>query len=194
MWSGRGFSGRWVLPIWAEKCEQNTNMKAVFSGDGWWKWGESDEEWWQLFYWKEWNKRLIGSRTCFYVMRKILMLAFFIVLLPMALVSSSAAVTSGGSKTCDCSGDLYNCADFTTTSAAQSCYDYCISQGKGDVHRLDADKDGLACESGTAKTSSKKSIESSGSSSEGSCPSGKCYVNGYRKKSGTYVNGYCRKC
>lgn len=127
-------------------------------------------------------------------MRKILILVFFTIFLSIGFCSPAVAATSGASKTCDCSGNLYNCADFSTTSTAQSCFDYCKSLGKGDVHRLDADNDGLACESGTAKTSSKKSYDSSSSGSSGSCPAGKCYVNGYYRKSGTYVNGYCRKC
>lgn len=127
-------------------------------------------------------------------MRKILILVFFLFILPVGFNSLVDAATPGASKTCDCSGNHYNCADFATNSEAQSCYDYCKSKGKGDVHRLDADDDGLVCESGTAKTTSKKSYESSGLDSSGSCPAGKCYVNGYRKKSGTYVSGYCRKC
>jgi hypothetical protein len=139
-------------------------------------------------------KRLIVPRNFLELMRKILMLIFFLIFLPLALCSSIAAATPGASKTCDCSGNLYNCADFSSSAEAQSCFDYCKSLGRGDVHHLDADSDGIVCESGTAKTSSKKSIESSESSSEGSCPPGKCYMNGYRKKSGVYVSGYCKKC
>jgi len=127
-------------------------------------------------------------------MRKILFLVFFIPILLIAFSSPAHAATPGVSKTCDCSGDYYNCADFSTSLQAQTCYDYCVTLGKGDVHRLDADHDGLACEWGTAKTSSAKKYESSSSGSGGSCPAGKCYVNGYYRKSGTYVNGYCRKC
>jgi endonuclease YncB( thermonuclease family) len=49
---------------------------------------------------------------------------------------------------CDCSGDIYNCSDFSTRAAAQACYDYCVSVGRGDIHGLDGnDNDGLACES-----------------------------------------------
>jgi uncharacterized protein YraI len=48
---------------------------------------------------------------------------------------------------CSCSGDLYNCDDFGTHAAAQACFDYCRSLGHGDVHRLDRDNDGVACES-----------------------------------------------
>lgn len=48
---------------------------------------------------------------------------------------------------CDCSYNRYNCSDFATQAEAQACYDYCISQGRGDIHRLDGDHDGIACES-----------------------------------------------
>jgi len=48
---------------------------------------------------------------------------------------------------CDCSGNIYNCADFGTHAEAQGCYEYCKSLGRGDVHRLDGDNDGIACES-----------------------------------------------
>jgi hypothetical protein len=47
----------------------------------------------------------------------------------------------------DCSSDVYNCANFTTKSQAQVVYDFCVSEGKGDIHRLDADGNGKACES-----------------------------------------------
>lgn len=53
--------------------------------------------------------------------------------------------TNSGSVVCDCSGNLYNCDDFETRDEAQECFNYCNSQGKGDIHRLDADKDGSAC-------------------------------------------------
>jgi len=48
---------------------------------------------------------------------------------------------------CDCSGDIYNCSDFSTHAEAQACYEYCKSLGRGDVHRLDGNNDGIACES-----------------------------------------------
>lgn len=47
---------------------------------------------------------------------------------------------------CDCSGDHYNCADFPTQAEAQRCYQYCLDAGAGDIHRLDQDNDGVACE------------------------------------------------
>lgn len=42
-----------------------------------------------------------------------------------------------------CSFDAYNCGDFSTHNEAQSVYEAC----GGDVHGLDRDNDGLACES-----------------------------------------------
>ena len=47
--------------------------------------------------------------------------------------------------TCDCSGNIYNCSNFTTHSAAQECFEHCGGIDN-DIHRLDADKDGIACE------------------------------------------------
>lgn len=55
--------------------------------------------------------------------------------------------STGGNAVCSCAGNLYNCADFTSHASAQACYNYCISIGRGDVHRLDSDSDGSACES-----------------------------------------------
>jgi len=50
------------------------------------------------------------------------------------------------STSCLCSHNAYNCKDFSTQSLAQDCYDYCSSIGKGDIHWLDDDNDGIACE------------------------------------------------
>ena len=51
---------------------------------------------------------------------------------------------------CDCSSDFYNCNDFPLPNGANSdeCFNYCISQGKGDVHNFDRNNDGDACEPG----------------------------------------------
>ena len=45
-----------------------------------------------------------------------------------------------------CSYNAYNCDNFQTWSEAQTVMEYCESQGKGDVHYLDGDDDGIACE------------------------------------------------
>ncbi len=58
--------------------------------------------------------------------------------------------TTASGPVCDCSGDLYNCGDFPLPNGAsgQKCFEYCKSIGKGDVHKLDRDKDGFVCEPG----------------------------------------------
>jgi len=45
-----------------------------------------------------------------------------------------------------CSSNAYNCADFTTHAEAQMVYEACGGVDN-DIHWLDQDKDGLACES-----------------------------------------------
>ena len=42
-----------------------------------------------------------------------------------------------------CSYNAYNCSDFQTWSEAQTVMEYC---GKNDIHHLDGDNDGIACE------------------------------------------------
>jgi micrococcal nuclease len=59
----------------------------------------------------------------------------------------TATTVPGGTGPCSCSGNLYNCPDFNTQAEAQACYNHCMNLGYGDVHRLDADNDGRACES-----------------------------------------------
>jgi micrococcal nuclease len=46
----------------------------------------------------------------------------------------------------ECSYNAYNCSDFSTHAEAQATYEYCGGVNN-DIHRLDRDKDGLACES-----------------------------------------------
>ncbi|MCC6458047.1 MAG: endonuclease/exonuclease/phosphatase family protein [Caldilineaceae bacterium] len=48
---------------------------------------------------------------------------------------------------CPCNANTLNCSNFSTQSAAQACFDWCVSQGAGDIHRLDGNNDGVACES-----------------------------------------------
>ncbi len=48
---------------------------------------------------------------------------------------------------CDCSGgDILNCEDFPCQSLAQACLEYCLKATGLDVHGLDHDQDGTACE------------------------------------------------
>jgi micrococcal nuclease len=61
---------------------------------------------------------------------------------PPAAPPASAAGPGGYS----CSSNLYDCGDFSTHAQAQSVYESCGGVGN-DVHWLDSDKDGIACES-----------------------------------------------
>ena len=47
---------------------------------------------------------------------------------------------------CTCTGNTLNCSDFSTHAEAQACYQQCGGT-TNDIHRLDGDKDGSACES-----------------------------------------------
>lgn len=66
---------------------------------------------------------------------------------PAALALPTPTPQPAVGDVCDCSGNIYNCSDFSTHAKAQACYEYCKSLGRGDIHRLDRDDDGVACES-----------------------------------------------
>jgi hypothetical protein len=59
----------------------------------------------------------------------------------------TATATQQSSGPCPCHADVRNCSHFSTQSQAQACFNYCVSQGAGDIHKLDGDNDGEACES-----------------------------------------------
>jgi hypothetical protein len=61
--------------------------------------------------------------------------------------TATATATQGPSEACLCDWNRYNCSDFGSQAAAQACFNFCVSQGAGDVHLLDQDEDGVACES-----------------------------------------------
>ncbi|MBE2198478.1 MAG: excalibur calcium-binding domain-containing protein [Anaerolinea sp.] len=63
---------------------------------------------------------------------------------PTPLPTSTPTAPSGCAI---CSYDAYNCGDFDTQAEAQACYEYCLAQVGYDVHQLDGDNDGVACES-----------------------------------------------
>ena len=66
---------------------------------------------------------------------------------PTAIATTVAiAPTSPPAAVCSCAGNIYNCDDFSTHGQAYACFRYCISQGRGDIHRLDGDNDGDPCE------------------------------------------------
>lgn len=45
-----------------------------------------------------------------------------------------------------CRSDRYNCTDFKTRREAREMYECCMQKVGYDVHRLDRDSDGIACE------------------------------------------------
>lgn len=47
----------------------------------------------------------------------------------------------------ECSSNTYNCSDFATQSEAQSAHDFCWAEVGSDIHSLDGDGNGIACES-----------------------------------------------
>lgn len=49
------------------------------------------------------------------------------------------------SALCTCSSNSYDCVDFDTQAEAQACFDHCFSE-QGDIHFLDGNEDGQACE------------------------------------------------
>src|SRR3989338_1504036 len=58
--------------------------------------------------------------------------------------AKTAAKSSAGGIVC--SSDVYNCPNFSTHAEAQRTFDECSKITGRDVHRLDGDKDGDACE------------------------------------------------
>jgi hypothetical protein len=56
------------------------------------------------------------------------------------------SATSIAPFACLCDRNRFRCDWFETQEDAQECFDLCVSQGAGDIHGLDDDKDGVACE------------------------------------------------
>jgi micrococcal nuclease len=63
---------------------------------------------------------------------------------PASTPSSPAPAPSASQYTC--STNTYNCSDFSTHAEAQAVFDMCGGVGH-DIHKLDSNKDGEACES-----------------------------------------------
>jgi hypothetical protein len=66
----------------------------------------------------------------------------------LAPAPTLALETAVPAAVCDCSGDRYKCDSFPLTGgvSAQQCFDYCVAVGAGDIHRLDGNNNGEACE------------------------------------------------
>lgn len=65
-----------------------------------------------------------------------------------SLISSptSPPESSSPNSSIICSYNAYNCSQFSTHEEAQSVFEYCGGVSN-DIHRLDGDNDGIACES-----------------------------------------------
>jgi len=63
-------------------------------------------------------------------------------------ISSNSSFASGSASilSCSCSADIYDCSDFINPSSATACFSYCGSVGAGDIHQLDDNQNGVACE------------------------------------------------
>ncbi|MDD5103069.1 MAG: YHYH domain-containing protein [Candidatus Peribacteraceae bacterium] len=59
---------------------------------------------------------------------------------------TTARTEARGSANVLCSTNIYNCPDFATHSEAQDVYEECLQKAGKDVHGLDGDDDGIACE------------------------------------------------
>lgn len=60
---------------------------------------------------------------------------------------TEARTSARGTDEVLCIADIYNCSDFATHAQAQDAYEFCLESVGKDVHRLDGDNDGHACES-----------------------------------------------
>ncbi len=64
---------------------------------------------------------------------------------PLTASTLGAVSTPISLPVCDCYANLYNCRDFPDKGSAQACYDFC-GGATNDIHRLDIDLNGIACE------------------------------------------------
>jgi Excalibur calcium-binding domain len=92
----------------------------------------------------------------------------------------------------DYSGSDIDCEDFASQPQSQMFFDT-NGGGPGDRHALDADNDGIPCEDTENWTVDARTTSVVTSSPSGGSP-GRCWINGYTRKNGTYVNGYWRRC
>ena len=62
-----------------------------------------------------------------------------------ATTSPTPTFTPPSGEICLCIPGIYTCDDFFDLEEAQGCFDYCNAMGFGDIHNLDGNLDGLAC-------------------------------------------------
>lgn len=59
---------------------------------------------------------------------------------------TTAQIVTSQKEYITCSIDSYNCSSFKIHKEAQKAYNYCMDRTGKDVHGLDGDQDGIACE------------------------------------------------
>ena len=65
---------------------------------------------------------------------------------PFPSISPTPTYFPYNKAVCHCTGEKgLNCSRFSIQKKAQACYDFCVSQGFGDIHNLDENHDGIAC-------------------------------------------------
>ena len=91
----------------------------------------------------------------------VLAIMWFFIIKPIGIISDKAGdlfnqtqnqgnnqgIAVGEPNPGACNEDLYNCDDFENQADAQAFYDTCVLAGSGDIHQLDGDGNGKACES-----------------------------------------------
>lgn len=60
---------------------------------------------------------------------------------------NSARTEARSTTGVSCAANIYNCSDFSTHTEAQAAYESCLLSVGFDIHGLDGDNDGEACES-----------------------------------------------
>ena len=70
----------------------------------------------------------------------------FLALITFLIIKFFPFEKNDTSQKYNCESDTYNCGDFETQAEAQEVFEYC-GGSENDIHRLDADGNGLACES-----------------------------------------------
>jgi hypothetical protein len=66
---------------------------------------------------------------------------------PIASITPTSTLYPRNKEVCPCTSDkTLTCSDFPNHKRAQACYDFCYRQGAGDIHHLDEDGNGIACE------------------------------------------------
>lgn len=65
---------------------------------------------------------------------------------PVSAQEAEVAQPGSSTDSCDCSTNRYTCSDFPTWSAAQACFNQCRIAVGFDIHALDENQNGIACE------------------------------------------------